>query len=148
MKNKKKECAQILLEVMPQIWRVMKEVAQKKEFSKFSVAQFRTLKFINRNNKVSLSEISKHLGPGLSSTSKLIDGLVEKKLIKRQINEKDRRYITITLTKTGKNIMERIQKETIEHLEKSISDLSDSQYSLIINAMEILKQKYISKGEK
>ena len=140
MENNKKECAQILLEVMPQILRTIKEVVQKNEFSEFSMPQFRTLKFINRNNGASLSDISKYLGSGLSSTSKLIDGLVDKKLIKRQINNKDRRYITITLTKSGKKVMERIQKTTIGHLEGKISTLSDSQYSLIIKAMEILKQ--------
>ena len=139
MKNKRKECARVLLEIMPQIFRVIKEAVQKEKFSELSIPQFRALRFINRNKEVSLSRISSHLGPGLPSTSKLIDGLVEKKLIKRQVNDKDRRYITITLTIKGKKLMSLIEKTAHKSLEQKISRLSEAQYSLIIKALNILK---------
>ncbi|MCL4378316.1 MAG: MarR family transcriptional regulator [Actinobacteria bacterium] len=139
MKNNRKECARVLLEVMPQMFCAIKEVVLKEKFSEFSMPQFRTLRFIRRNKEISLSNLSKHLGTGLPSTSKLIDGLVEKKLIKRERNNKDRRYITITLTDKGKTVMDMMQKVACNYLGKKISPLSDSQYSLIIEAMKILK---------
>ncbi len=139
MKNNNKECAQILLEIMPQILRIIREVIQKEKFSEFSVPQFRALRFLNRKNEASLSDISKHFGSGLSSMSKLIDGLVEKKLIKRQTNNKDRRYITITLTKKGKMVIDMMQKVAYDDLNERLSVLSVSQRSLITEAMKILR---------
>jgi DNA-binding MarR family transcriptional regulator len=141
-KPKRKECAQILLEAIPPILCTIRNVVHKEKISELSVPQFRTLSFLKRHGSSSLSEVSKHLGPKLSSTSKLINGLVERNLIKRKTSHKDRRYVVITLAKKGEDVMDMVKKATLDYLAKKISSLSDTECLSIIESMTVLKKLF------
>ena len=70
-----------------------------------SIPQFRTLTFVNRNPEISLSHLADHLGLTLPSTSKLVDGLVNQKIIIRHELKEDRRRLMLALTKNGEDIL-------------------------------------------
>ncbi len=78
------ECARQLLETIPQIMRFIRAEMRSHRGHDLSVPQFRTLTFIHRNPEVSLSHLADHLGLTLPSTSKLVDGLVNQKIITRR----------------------------------------------------------------
>ncbi len=77
------ECARQLLDTTPQIMRFIRAEMRSHRGHDLSVPQFRTLTFINRNPEASLSNLANHLGLTLPSTSKLVDGLVNQKIITR-----------------------------------------------------------------
>jgi DNA-binding MarR family transcriptional regulator len=56
-----------------------------------SVPQFRALGFVHRHAGSSLSEVADHIGLTLPAMSRLIDGLVELQLMRRQSQSADRR---------------------------------------------------------
>jgi DNA-binding MarR family transcriptional regulator len=68
-----------------------------------SVPQFRTLAFIDRNVDASLSDVAEHIGLTLPSMSKIVEGLVTRKLVTRQTHPVDRRRMTLALTARGQN---------------------------------------------
>ena len=50
------------------------------------MAQFRTLAFVDANQGASLSEVAGHIGLGLPSMSKLVDALVNRELLTRDVH--------------------------------------------------------------
>ena len=99
------ECARQLLDTTPQIMRFIRAEMRSHRGHDLSVPQFRTLTFVNRNPEVSLSHLADHLGLTLPSTSKLVDGLVNQKIIIRHKSKEDRRRLTLALTKSGEDIL-------------------------------------------
>src|SRR5215217_7612844 len=93
-----KHCAAELFEVVPLIMRAMRAEVRRQRAPELSMPQFRALAFIGRNEGAALSDVAAFLGLGLPSTSKLIDGLVEARLVTREIAPGDRRRVCLGLS--------------------------------------------------
>src|SRR6266536_982420 len=96
------ECAGELLEVVPLIMRYIRIEMRRSRGSDLTVPQFRTLAFLTTNEGASLSSLADHIGLTLPSASKLVDGLVERKLVQRKTCPDDRRRMTLLLTGSGR----------------------------------------------
>jgi MarR family transcriptional regulator for hemolysin len=106
--------------------------------SNLSVPQFRTLNFIAHHPQTSLSAVAEHIGLALPSMSKLVDGLVERKLVVRQNFSDDRRRITLELTTRGKELLDLAHTSTQAAFAERLSTLSDTDRAVIVRAMRIL----------
>src|SRR5689334_12182412 len=67
-----------------------------------TIAQFRCLKMVQRSADVSLGDLADANGVSPPAMSKLVDGLVEAKLLERQSAEGDRRRLKLSLTPGGR----------------------------------------------
>jgi DNA-binding MarR family transcriptional regulator len=82
------------------------------------------LSFLTQRGPATMSEISSLLGMALSSTTGLIDRLVERRLVERARPESDRRTVRVMLTTRGKRALEaytaaktRLARGMLERLE-------------------------------
>jgi len=75
-----------------------------------TAAQCHTLLEIGNRGPVSLVDLAQFIGVDTSTLSRTIQGLVMLGLVNRQINEKDRRYVTISLTEQGRKIFDQIEE--------------------------------------
>ncbi len=141
------ECAHQLLDTAPQVMRFIRGEMRSHRGHDLSVPQFRALAFINRHPEVSLSHLAEHLGLTLPSTSKLVDGLVNQKVITRRESKEDRRRLTLALTKNGEDILHSARTATQNHLKDMLCNLSVDELSTIIRAMNLL-QPLFAKGMK
>jgi len=141
------ECARQLLDTTPQIMRSIRAEMRSHRGHDLSVPQFRTLTFINRNPEVSLSHLAEHLGLTLPSTSKMVDGLVNQKIVTRRESKDDRRRLTLILTKSGEDILRAARGATQDHLKNILGELSADELSTIVRAMNLL-QPLFTKGTK
>src|SRR5512137_2718402 len=99
-------CAQEILEVVPAVMRIIRAEMRRHRTADLSVPQFRTLAFIDRNVAASLSDVAEHIGLTLPSMSKIVDGLVMRKLVTRQTHPTDRRRMTLALTPRGQTALQ------------------------------------------
>ena len=136
------DCAREVLDVVPLIMRTMRVEIRRNRRNDLSVPQFRTLIFLNRNPGAQLSNLADHLGLTPPSASKLIDGLVAKKLVERQLSHVDRRRLTLTLTKTGKILLDVAYRETQTYFTELLAVLSDHDRSNVIESMQILRRVF------
>ena len=87
-----------------------------------SAAQINCLLALHENGPLPPSQIAKHVMVNSSTVTGIIDRLEKKDLVKRQRISKDRRVITVELTKTGKTLAENapspIQQKIIDGLNK------------------------------
>jgi|SRR5690349_21047436 len=64
------------------------------------------LTFLSEKRQATMSEIASLLGLALSSTTGLVDRLVERRLVERSRAESDRRTVRVVLTTRGRRALE------------------------------------------
>jgi DNA-binding MarR family transcriptional regulator len=132
-------CATTLLEVVPLVMRNIRKEMRKNRGSDLSVPQFRSLAYISQNEGASLSDVADHIGLSLPSASKLVDGLVNRKLILRKPSEDDRRRIMLSLTQDGRSTLQVAVHATETYLAHVLSALSENDCGAVLGAMQILR---------
>ena len=84
------------------------------------MAQFRTLAFVDANQGASLSDAAGHIGLSLPSMSKLVEVLVSRDLLKREMHGEDRRRICLSLTEIGKSELSEAYENTQNYFARKI----------------------------
>ncbi|HZQ05576.1 MAG TPA: MarR family winged helix-turn-helix transcriptional regulator [Anaerolineae bacterium] len=147
MKATPEHVAAQVVEVVPLVMRSIREHMRKHRQSDLTVTQFRTLGFIDRNAGASLSDVADHIGLALPSMSKLIDGLVRRKLVVREFDTIDRRRVTLSLTARGRSILETARSETRAVMTQTLASLERNELETILAAMQVLRPLFTSPRE-
>lgn len=138
-----KETAHEVLEVVPLVMRTVRSQMRSSRSLNLSVPQFRTLGFVHRHPGTSLSDVAEHVGLTLPSMCKMIDGLVERKLVKRRSHPSDRRRITLDLTGKGGAVLRSARESAQESLAERLSVLHEDDRVAIVHAMQILHRLFV-----
>ncbi len=136
------EAAQQALEVVPTVMRSIRAQLRTHRSADISVPQFRAMGYIDRNDGASLSELAGYIGLTLPSMSKLIDGLVSRKLVTRVAHSQDRRRICLSLTPLGREELRASYRLTERYLVDKLSGLDDDDLRTIGRAMQVLKSLF------
>lgn len=113
-----------------------------------SIAEFVLMKAIedntlDSNENIQISDIQKYLFITKAAVSKMLGVLEKKGYVNRDIDQKNRRKLIITLTPKGKDVLKHTDKSFDDLLAKVISELGaddTKQFARIINRLaDILK---------
>lgn len=148
MPDAQTETAAAVLTTVPLIMRTVRAGMRGFHSGSLSVPQFRTLGFVHRNPGASLSDASAHIGLTLPSMSRLVDGLVEQKLMLRQCHPDDRRRVTLELTAQGRALWQSAREFTQASLADRLSTLDENDRATVTRAMQILSQLFGKPEEK
>lgn len=85
-----------------------------------------------QDNGIYVSELSKQLKISMSATSRLLKGMEEKNLIKREIDSEDRRNTWIFLTEEGKTKREESVKMFDEFMDRIIARIGEKEISELL----------------
>ncbi len=140
-------CAQEILDVVPVVMRTIRAEMRRHRTADLSVPQFRTLAFIDRQTDASLSDVAEHIGLTLPSMSKIVEGLVARKLVTRQTHATDRRRMMLALTARGQTALQTSREATRACLAEDLAGLTERQRETIGQAMEILRPVFTPQGE-
>lgn len=80
----------------------------------------------NENGKMTSSELSARLGLDLSSTTRVVDELVRKKLVQRDRSVEDARVREIVITETGKRMVSQVMAEMIRVINTALKDFPEA----------------------
>ncbi|MGB8991903.1 MAG: MarR family transcriptional regulator [Desulfobaccales bacterium] len=141
------ECARQVLEAVPMVMRTIRTEMRSHRGSDLSVPQFRVLVYLHRHEGASLSDIAEHLGLTLPSMSKMIDGLVARQLVTRQMDPGDRRRVTLAATALGRTAMQSAYKATESRLAERLAALPASERHTILKAMQVLESIFVTGRE-
>ncbi len=131
--------AQQVLEAVPMVMRTIRGQLRSHRRADISVPQFRAMAYIDRNAGASLSDLASHIGLTLPSMSKLVDGLVSRKLVTRTADNADRRRICLSLTPLGREELKAAHRSTEKYLADRMSGLGEADLRTIADAMHLLK---------
>ena len=141
------DCAKLVMDVAPLVMRTIRAEMRRHRASDLSVPQFRTLAFLSHHEGASLSVVAEHIGLTLPSMSKMIEGLVDRGLVKREMHPDDRRRVTLALTARGQSLFESAHSATQACLAEQIATLSTTDRATVAQAMRILRPLLASRRE-
>jgi DNA-binding MarR family transcriptional regulator len=111
-------------------------------------AEFRCLRLFSANENVNNKQIAERMGLSPSRLTRIIDGLVKKGYINREIDNSDRRNMRVYLSGKGVEIVELLNKAYVNIHQEILEDIDESQHQPLITAMTNLLsalERWISK---
>ena len=141
MENKRHK---ILQELITKLTKVIHSTHKEQCFSFDGIALRRQemviLFFIyEKKGAASVKEIARFINVTSGAVTQFIDGLVEKKLVKRETDLIDRRQVNIKLMPNVKNDFVNFKKKFIESFSQSFSGLSDVELQQLIRLLTKVK---------
>ena len=134
--------ARLVLDGVPSVMWFVRAQMRENRTADLSVPQFRTLILLQRWPHASISHIAEHLGASLPSASRLVTGLVQRKLIRRKASKSDRRQTTLELTATGRVVLRRAQRATLRSLAQKLKGLTEQERANLAAAMTLLPRVF------
>jgi MarR family transcriptional regulator for hemolysin len=131
-------CAALLMNVVPPVMDHIRRGMRSHRASGISVPQLRTLIFLYRDEGASLSTVAEHIGLGVPSISKIVDALVERKLVIRKSHPDDRRRVVLRLSAHGIDVLGQTRSKAEADLAEALKSLTPVQQDGIVEALAVL----------
>ncbi|MFT6165981.1 MAG: DNA-binding MarR family transcriptional regulator [Vicingaceae bacterium] len=90
------------------------------------------------NSYISVNAISDRMIDKMSNVSRLIDKLVDKKLVERKVNKEDRRQADIVINQKGLDLVKAIEK-TEDDLKANFNSLSEEEAKQLNSLLDKLR---------
>jgi DNA-binding MarR family transcriptional regulator len=136
-------CAEELLETVPLVMRVIRTYMRGHR-SGLTVPQFRTLCHTDSTPEGSLSDTADFIGLSLPAMSRLVDGLVDKGLVKRRASNSDRRHLRLSLTPAGQSALRGARAQAQAKLAEVVTQLDTTQHDALIGTMRMVRELFAS----
>lgn len=111
-----------------------------------TLAQCHALVEIGRAKSISLIELSKLINLDNSTMSRTVNSLVNNGLVERELDKKDRRYITIKLSECGIKVFKSIEENMNLFYMKVFQEIPIDKQEQVLESMQILLEA-ISKNK-
>lgn len=105
-----------------------------------TVAEFKLIRSFREDHTLSVGELAKRMELSSSRLTRILDGLVEKKLVVRELDSADRRVMDVQLTVSGKKIQNSINEIYVKTHRDIIDLLPRGADQSVIFAMEKLQE--------
>jgi len=136
------DCAALLLDTIPPLMRALRREASEGNAAELSVLQFRTLSYLSRNDGAALGEIAGTFDLSPPTLSKTVDGLVRRGLVRRASPDEDRRRLSLSLTREGRDLTAQVRRRIQGRLAVRFDELSAAQRSTVHEALQALTEVF------
>lgn len=109
-------------------------------------SQWGALMFIEHGGESTVKDVAKALGITSSAATQLIDGLVASGYVERREDSKDRRKVTLTLSKTTRSHVVKMKKQVMKGLLKTFEILDDREFNQYLALNQKLVQGLTQKN--
>jgi DNA-binding MarR family transcriptional regulator len=101
-------------------------------------AEFRCLRLFNANEIINNKHMAERMNLSPSRLTRIIDGLVKKGYLNREIDNVDRRNMRVYLSKQGEEIVKVLNSSYLDIHMELLQDIEPSQHQQLISAMTSL----------
>lgn len=119
------------------------------EIHNLTQAEFRCLRLFGSDEVMNNKSIAERMKLSPSRLTRIIDGLVEKEYVIREIDNNDRRNMKVSLSNKGKSLVNQLNKAYVDIHREILQDIEESQHTPLITAlMHLLAalDKWLAKG--
>jgi DNA-binding MarR family transcriptional regulator len=136
-----RQAVETFWETFPPFWQRVRAHIRQVAVEQFdiSVEHFHVLRYI-RGGQGSISELAEAKNISRPAISQVVEVLVQKGLIRRTHDARDRRYIQLTLTDSGNALLDAIFDNTREWMMQTLLPLSDEELYLLAQALDSLRK--------
>jgi MarR family 2-MHQ and catechol resistance regulon transcriptional repressor len=103
--------------------------------------QFNILRILRGSHPKPLStlQIRDRMLDKMSDTSRIVDRLVAKELVKKAVCEKDKRLVDVTITDKGQKLLQKIDSET-DHIAEIMGQLSEEEAGQLSDLLDKMRE--------
>ncbi len=141
-RSQAEQAAAELMEAMPAIVQFIRAEMRTQQEPSLSMSQLRVLSFLSRNPDISLSEVADYIGITRASASTMIHRLVQKGLVDRQEDPKERRHVMLKLTPSGSDRLEEMRDSTRQTIAHLLDNLNPDELKSISEGLALLGQVF------
>lgn len=119
------------------------------EIHNLTQAEFRCLRFFGTEEVLNNKSIAERMKLSPSRLTRIIDGLVAKDYVVREIDPSDRRNMKVSLSPRGKSLVNQLNKAYVDIHREILMDIDEAQHTALITAlMHLLSalDKWLAKG--
>ncbi len=138
-----RETAALVIDNVPQLMRLLRTKLREKRSGQLSMAQFRTLAFVDANRGASLSEAAGYIGLSLPAMSRLVESLVSQKMLSRTAHGADRRRICLGLTPAGKRDLEEAYHHAESYFAGKFAELNGEERARLADSIGTLARLFM-----
>ncbi len=128
----------MVMDTVPAVMRRIRESMRRHGPPSLSIPQFRALGFLDRNPGACLSELSEHLGVARPTASVIVDRLVQRRLVLRNDNPRERRRVVLRLTPDGVELLRQARSATRAWIATLLTGLSDEDLQRMVAGLALL----------
>jgi DNA-binding MarR family transcriptional regulator len=110
------------------------------DLAEFSLPQVFTLLLLDEQGERPIKEIAAQIGRSVSTTSRLLDQLVERGLISRREDAADRRTKRVAITPSGHELIANIEQQRAVAQITVLDQLAADERAIVIQAIELLAE--------
>lgn len=107
---------------------------------KITIDQWLIIKSILENPEITQQELAKNVFKDNASVTRIIDLMVKSNYLNRKVDTNDRRKSILSVTKEGKDIIEKVQNIVLENRKVALNGIDKED----LDAMDIILQKIIT----
>jgi DNA-binding MarR family transcriptional regulator len=131
-------CAADVIEAVPRLMQFLRAATPHSTQAGLSIQQFRTLGSLLSSPDASLSDVANYFGLTLPAASRLISGLVRRKLVRRLPQPHNRRQVRLSVLPPGEKLLRTALRTTRAKLRDRLSVLPPNRLREISRAMKDL----------
>ncbi len=136
------ECAQAVLETLPQVLRGIHEEMRRQGAPLLSPPQLRTLAYLHRSPGSCLFHVAEHLGVTRPTASVIVERLVRRGMVTRAADPQERRRVVLKLTSMGAWHLQRARQATQTWMAAALSRLSPDNLRRIKEGVTLLAEPF------
>lgn len=100
---------------------------------------FRILILVSKNpDSLTMSELSSELKVPMSTATRIVDGLVQRRMVERVNDPNDRRVVRVQMSKHGRKLYETGMTYSRQRITKLLHDFSDEEQGQLLSLMNKL----------
>lgn len=143
MRTDTRQTAEEILRVVPRIMQALRQEMRSGRGEDLTVPQFRTLMFFRRRPGEALKAAAEHIGFTLPAMSRLVETLVSRGLLSREISTEDRRRVAIALTETGRRQADEVLQAARETLTRRLEGLEPEVLDRVAETLAVLRRAFL-----
>lgn len=141
-------CAREVVETVPVVMRFLRAEMRRYSSARLSVPQFRALAFVGRMPGTSLSEVAADLGVSLPTASAMVERLVQRKVMERTQDPRERRRIILRLNREGARLLEHFRAMARARLTHVLAPRSKQELQALERGLSVLRSVFeLSEGK-
>lgn len=102
-----------------------------------TVSQCYTLDALGEHGEMSMVQLARKMFLDKSTMTRVVDGLIERELVERRLDENDRRVIYIALTAAGRKVLENIRRQQMSSLRLILERIPVNERQKLLEGLEI-----------
>src|SRR6266699_2533743 len=106
----------------------------------FSLPQLATLLLLDEEGELTIKQVTEILGRSVSATSRLLDQLVERGMVSRREDERDRRAKRVAITESGRRLIATLEQRRADVQIVVMEYLSAEERADVTRAMALLAE--------